>query len=425
MTYCGCSHIQMAPKERKRKPATKKENKSEEEVMSKKRHNQSRINKVVTFSTPVYKPLVKAFWNSASIVQVNGTEVIQGQVNDLNVTVSPEILNSVLELQDDPNAPYSIPIMCSRGCLLRMKCIGDIFSNQINKGDLPMRYKFLLHVLIQCISDRHAGYDMASNDLVGLMVALVLNKLFSISKYIFANMKESMTRTGSRTIVNKFCMYPRLLQMIMNVQHPGLPKADNDILKIESMIENSLRIFKGLALKRYTESNPPRKLIGALRKPDYIAPADDKWRHDDSQSNDEGSALKKKMEEKFGRQDSDTSDSDSDGDGDGDDEGGDGGDTGAGAVGISGTAGAAGGTSAGDDEEDTESDDNPPEPGYEVYFDERGVKRIRRIRQEDDPEYVPSDTEAERLKKKQTIVKQKRKARKNIGSSSVQPSVPQ
>ncbi|MFS8033340.1 hypothetical protein Hanom_Chr17g01568411 [Helianthus anomalus] len=147
---------------------------------------ESRINKVVTFSTPVYKSLVKAFWNSASVVQVDGTEVIQGQVNDLNVNVSPEILNTVLELQDDLNAPSSIPIKCTHRCLLRMKCTGDIFSNQINKVDLPMRYKFLLHVLIQCLSNRRAGYDMADNDRVGLMAALVPNKLFSISKYFGA-----------------------------------------------------------------------------------------------------------------------------------------------------------------------------------------------------------------------------------------------
>ncbi|KAF5801697.1 hypothetical protein HanRHA438_Chr06g0260441 [Helianthus annuus] len=130
------------------------------------------------------------------------------------------------------------------------------------------------------------------------------------------------------------------------------------------------------------------------------------------------------MIEKFGPEESDSSDSDSD-----NDEGGDGGDAGASAVDISGagasSTGTAGGTSPGGDEESSESDDNPPEPGYEVYYDERGVKRIRRIRQENDPEYVPSDTEAERLKKKKTVVLRKKKAKKNIGSSSVQQSVPQ
>ncbi|KAJ0435464.1 hypothetical protein HanIR_Chr17g0893591 [Helianthus annuus] len=212
-------------------------------------------------------------------------------------------------------------------------------------------------------------------------------------------MNENMTRTGSRITGNKFWMYPRFLQMIMNVQHPNLPKADDDILKIEPMILQSLRIIKSLATKRYKGSDPPRKLIGALGKPDYVAPADDKWHHNDSQSDDEEPKLKRKMAKKFGPEVFDSSDSDSD-----NDEGGDGGDAGAGVVGASSagassagasSAGAAGGTSAGDDEEDSESDDNPPEPGYEVYYDERRVKRIRKIRQENDPEYVPSDIKAE------------------------------
>ncbi|MFS7917891.1 hypothetical protein Hanom_Chr03g00194531 [Helianthus anomalus] len=190
------------------------------------------------------------------------------------------------------------------------------------------------------------------------------------------------------------------------------------------MIEHSLKIFRGLAVKRYKESDPPRKLFGALDKTDYIAPDDDKWCHNDNQSDNEEPELKKKMEETFGQKDSDSSDSD----GDGDDEDGDGGDTGV--VGASGaeasTAGTSGDTSAGGDEEDTESDDNPPDPGYEVYFDERGVKRIRRIRREDDDTgYIPSDTEAERLKKKQTVVRRNKKAKKNIGSSSIQQSIPQ
>ncbi|MFS7920527.1 hypothetical protein Hanom_Chr03g00225911 [Helianthus anomalus] len=207
----------MAPKEHKRKPATKKTNKTEDQTMSEPRHNmvayldpqgkitelkeitlwlrEYRINKANTFSTPVYKSLIKEFWNSANLIEVDGNELIQGQVNQVNV--------------DMINAPYSIPIMCTRGCLPWMKCTLDIFSGQINKAWLPMCYKFLLHVLFQCLSNRRAGYDMAGNDLVGFMVALVLNKPFSISKYIYANMKENLKRTGARTTGNKFWMYPR------------------------------------------------------------------------------------------------------------------------------------------------------------------------------------------------------------------------
>ncbi|KAF5767102.1 hypothetical protein HanXRQr2_Chr14g0620421 [Helianthus annuus] len=435
----------MAPKAQKRKPATKKTDKPEEQIMSEPCHNmvayldpegkitelkeitlwlrESRINKAITFSTPVYKSHIKEFWNSANVIEVDGNELIQGQVNQVNVDVSPDILNTVLELQDDPNAPYSIPILCTRGCLLRMKCTEDIFSGQINKAWLPMRYKFLLHVLIQCLSNRRAGYDMAGNDLVGFMVALVLNKPFSISKYIYANMKENLKRTSGRTTGNKFWMYHRFLQIIMNVQHPNLPKADKDILKIDAMIEHSQKIFRGVAANRYKESTPPRKLIGALDKKDYVIPENDKWRHNDSQSDDEEPKLKKMMEDKFGRKKvkifGDSTESESDDDSD---EGGDGGDIGDAGASAAGTTGA---SSVGGDAEDSESDDNRPEPGYEFYLDDRGVRKVRKIRQEEDADYVPSDTEAKRLKRKQTAARRKKKNKKYIGASCVQPTVSQ
>ncbi|KAJ0553357.1 hypothetical protein HanRHA438_Chr08g0348161 [Helianthus annuus] len=281
----------MAPKEQKRKPATKKTDKTEEQIMSEPRHNmvayldleekisefkeitrwlcESRINEAITHQTPVYKTLVKEFWDSAKVIEVDGKEIICKQVKQRNVDVFADILNTFLQLNDNLEAPYSIPIMCQRGCLLQMKCIDDIFGGQINKITLSMRYKFLLHILIQCLCNRRNGCNMASNDLIGLMVALILNKPFNISKYLLSNMKENLRRIGAGG--HKFWMYPRFLQMIMNVQHPDLPKEANDVLKIDVMIEHSLKIFKGVATKRYPEETP-RKLFGALGDKNYVEP---------------------------------------------------------------------------------------------------------------------------------------------------------
>ncbi|MFS7943458.1 hypothetical protein Hanom_Chr06g00500501 [Helianthus anomalus] len=232
---------------------------------------ESRINHTITHQTTVYKSLIKAFWDSTEVVEVDGTEVIRGRVNDQDV-VSVEILNTLLQLGNDPEASYPVPLKCQRGCLLRMKCVGDILGNQLNKASLPLRYKFFLHVQIQCLSNRRSGYDMANNDLSGLMVALVLNKPFHISKYIFANMRENLRRTGSVSGGSKFWMYPHFLQMIMNVQHPDLPKEDNDVLKIDVVKEISLKIFKGYGAKSYKESDPPRKLFGFLDNNTCVVP---------------------------------------------------------------------------------------------------------------------------------------------------------
>ncbi|KAF5806091.1 hypothetical protein HanRHA438_Chr05g0226421 [Helianthus annuus] len=184
------------------------------------------------------------------------------------------------------------------------------------------------------------------------------------------------------------------------------------------MFEQSLRIFKGFSAKRYTESDPPRRMFSALANTQYVAPADDIWLHDDSQSDDEEPKFKKMTEDKFGHKNLDSSESNSDGN----DEGGDGGD--AGATGAS-AAGTTGTSSAGGDADDSESDDNQPEPGYEFYIDNRGERKVRKIRQEEDVDYVPSDTEAERLKRKETTARRKRKSRKYIGTSSIQPTVSQ
>ncbi|MFS8006235.1 hypothetical protein Hanom_Chr14g01246821 [Helianthus anomalus] len=190
------------------------------------------------------------------------------------------------------------------------------------------------------------------------------------------------------------------------------------------MIKHSLKIFRGVASNRYKESKPPRKLIGALDKTDYVAPENDKWRHNDSQSDDEEPKLKKMMEDKFGRKKikifGDSTESDSDDNGD--DEGNDGGDSGAAGASVAGTTGA---TSVGGDAEDSESGDNRPEPGYEFFLDDRGVGKVMKIRQEDDVDYVPSDTEVERLKRKQNVAHRKKKNMKYIGASSVQPTVSQ
>ncbi|KAJ0464092.1 hypothetical protein HanHA300_Chr14g0523101 [Helianthus annuus] len=319
----------MTPKAQKRKPATKRTDKSEVEIMSEPRHNmiayldpedklieykgitkwlrESRINHAITHQTTVYKSLIKAFWDSAEVVEIDGKEVIRGCVNNLDVVISVEILNTMLQLGDDPDASYFMPIKCQRGCLLRMKCVGDILGNQLNKSWLPLRYKFLLHVLIQCLSNHRNGYDMANNDLVGLMVALVLNKPFNISKYIFAILKENLGRTRSVTGGSKFWI---------------------------------------------------------------------------------------------------------------DNQGGEGG-----VVGASGTGSTGSDQSKqpGDDDK-SDSDDNPLEPGYERYVDAQGFRQIRWIRTEQDEDYVPSDTESEKARKKQAAIRRKKKSRKSIGASQTQPA---
>ncbi|KAL9996307.1 hypothetical protein Hdeb2414_s0019g00546691 [Helianthus debilis subsp. tardiflorus] len=180
------------------------------------------------------------------------------------------------------------------------------------------------------------------------------------------------------------------------------------------MLEHSFNLFRGHSAKKYIESDPPRKMFGALVNRNYMAPTDDKWRHDDSQSDDEAPKLEKMMKDKFKRKRDSSESSDSDDD----EEGGDAGAT---------SATAPGASSAGGDEQADSEPDNQPDPGYEFFINERGAKSVRKIRTEEsekDADYVPFYTETEQLKRKQTATRRKKKSKKHVGTASVQQSVP-
>ncbi|KAL9997643.1 hypothetical protein Hdeb2414_s0611g00923801 [Helianthus debilis subsp. tardiflorus] len=160
------------------------------------------------------------------------------------------------------------------------------------------------------------------------------------------------------------------------------------------------------------------KVIRVLRNNVYVAPENDKWRHDNSDSNNEEPTLKKMIEDKFGKKGNGDDDESDDEGSEGDNQGGDGG-----VVGASGTGSTGGDQSKkpGDDDK-SDSDDNPLELGYERYVDAQGVRQIRRIRTKQDEDYVPSDTESEKARKNQAAIRRKKKIRKSIGESQTQPS---
>ncbi|MFS7992579.1 hypothetical protein Hanom_Chr12g01083971 [Helianthus anomalus] len=269
----------MAPKVKKERAKPTKKEKSEVEAMSESRHNmaaylqpegsispeftgimeylhRSRINFAITTQYIAYQSHIKAFWSSA--------------------------------LGDQPEDPTSIDLQCQRGLLMRIKYSDNVLANQINKKYMPLRYKFLLHILIHCLSNKRSGYDLSPIDLTGLFTALILNKPFNISRYIFDNLKENARRplpSATQRTSTKFWLYPRFLQMIIDDQIPDLPKAEADMLPVNPMNERTLLIFKSMSA--YKESDPVRKLIGHLNVPDYEAPQNHRWRREGSVSDNE------------------------------------------------------------------------------------------------------------------------------------------
>ena len=292
----------MAPKEKKERAKPTKKEKTEVESMSEPRHNmaaylqpedkvspeykgimeylhRARINYAITTQHTAYQSQIKEFWNSAVVETVNNQEVIRGFVTEKPVVITENTIRARLQLGDQPEDSTSIDLQCQRGLLMRLRYSDNVLANQINKGFMPLRYKFLLHILIHCLSNKRSGYDLSPIELTGLFTALILNKPFNISRYIFDNLKENARRplpSANQRTSTKFWLYPRFLQMMMDDQIPDLPKVEADVLPVNPMNERTLLIFKSMS--KYKESNPVRKLIGNLDDLAYEAPQNHKWR---------------------------------------------------------------------------------------------------------------------------------------------------
>ncbi|KAJ0694836.1 hypothetical protein HanPI659440_Chr15g0613331 [Helianthus annuus] len=120
---------------------------------------------------------------------------------------------------------------------------------------------------------------------MNIITCLILNRRYNILQVIFNHMLDNIKG-------EMYVLYPRFVQMLLDDQIQNLPKADGDELRLEHMDSETLKrldVYRGV--KKGDEPMFRQKFV-AIKKADYEAPKDDKWRHDNSDSGDET----KKME---------------------------------------------------------------------------------------------------------------------------------
>ena len=149
-----------------------------------------------------------------------------------------------------------------------MGYIGEFNDSQLRKTNLSPIWRFLKHVIIVCLSARKAGLDDIGQTMQSAMVALVLNKPYNFSRYVFSSMANNVSSPQ-----HKFLMFPRFLQLMMNAQVPDLPMLGQPMVQMQML----KRIFADCRQygKYLTPEDTP--LFGHVSNPNYVAPANDDW----------------------------------------------------------------------------------------------------------------------------------------------------
>ncbi|KAJ0435712.1 hypothetical protein HanIR_Chr17g0896341 [Helianthus annuus] len=122
---------------------------------------------------------------------------------------------------------------------------------------------------------------------MNFIASLVLNRRYNISQVIFEYMKEN-----SKNEVDRYIMYPRFIMMIINDKIKDLLKDSDDVMELSNV--------NLVTIGRITKDKDviTKQLICRIKNKDYVAPENDKWRHDNSDSDNEDERMKDMVEKK-------------------------------------------------------------------------------------------------------------------------------
>ncbi|KAJ0611854.1 hypothetical protein HanHA300_Chr01g0020551 [Helianthus annuus] len=123
---------------------------------------------------------------------------------------------------------------------------------------------------------------------MNIITCLVLNRPDNVSQAIFDHMVDNV---GSGS--GKYIMYPRFIQMLIDDKVKDLTKDSSDILGLQNMTADTLsRLSKG-------SEQMARRMICKIDNPAYVAPENDAWRHENSNSENEDDKMREMQEKKL------------------------------------------------------------------------------------------------------------------------------
>ncbi|GJY12733.1 hypothetical protein Tco_0382042 [Tanacetum coccineum] len=135
----------------------------------------------LTHNPPIYDSLVKQFWQTATArTLADGTQQLDATIDTIEYTITEESVRRQLQLADASG--------------IHMLQNEEIFAG------------------LQNIGSKSGGWDQFGSNIATALICLSTGRDFNFSKLIFDGMISNLKSKS------KFLMYPRFLQMILNVQ---------------------------------------------------------------------------------------------------------------------------------------------------------------------------------------------------------------
>ncbi|GKC69224.1 hypothetical protein Tco_1115107 [Tanacetum coccineum] len=198
----------------------------------------SHIKYALTHNPTIHDSLVKQFWQTATASTLaDGTLKLRATIDTLEYTINEASVRSKLQLAD----ALGITMLPNTEIFEGMGNMGYPTNGSFTfwKSFFIPQWRFLVYHILHCISPKSGGWDQFGSNIATTLICLSTGKVYSFSKLIFDGMVANLK---SKT---KFLMYPRFLQMILEIQteskHPYLAVA-----LTKKIFGNMKRGFRGV-----------------------------------------------------------------------------------------------------------------------------------------------------------------------------------
>ncbi|GKA51110.1 uncharacterized mitochondrial protein-like protein, partial [Tanacetum coccineum] len=140
----------------------------------------------------------------------NGTLEIHATIDTKGYTITEASIRDTLQLAD----ATEITMLPNDEIFEGMGQMGYPTDGTFTfwKSFFTPQWRYLVHHLLHCISSKSGGWDQFGSNIATALICLSTDRVYNFSKLIFDGMVANLK---SKT---KFLMYPRFLQLILNIQ---------------------------------------------------------------------------------------------------------------------------------------------------------------------------------------------------------------
>ncbi|GJR16605.1 ribonuclease H-like domain-containing protein [Tanacetum coccineum] len=157
-------------------------------------------------------------WSAIASTKEDGFLEISATIDTIRYTITEASIRESLQLDD----ATGITMLPNDDLFQGMGQIGYPTDGTFTfwKSFFTPQWRYLVHHLLHCISSKSGGWDQFGSNIATALICLSTGRVYNFSKLIFDGMMANLKNK------KKFLMYPRFLQIILNIQtenkHPYL-----------------------------------------------------------------------------------------------------------------------------------------------------------------------------------------------------------